>query len=297
MYARSVQQPAEFWREIALENFHWETPPAEDHFSYNFDMNKGPIHSTWFQGGRTNICYNALDRHVLAGHGDQICFLFEGNDPANHGEMTYKQVLDETCRVANWLLSQGVKKGDAVAIYMPMVSELPIAMLACARIGAVHSVVFGGFSAEALADRIQDCESRVIITASGVMRATKKIDLKSIADAACKTCASRGFQVESALVYHNHDAGSRDSMVLVSGRDVVWQDVIPTQSSDAAVQWVDAEHPLFLLYTSGSTGKPKGVVHSTGGFMVYTATTAKYSFAMQAGDRFWCTADCGWITG
>jgi len=297
MYRYSVEQPAQFWRELALENFYWETAPSDDHFSYNFDVKQGPIYSSWFHGGRTNITYNALDRHVTAGHGDQDCFLFEGNDPGRDGKMTYKQVLDEVCRVSNWLKSQSIKKGDAVAIYAPMVCELPIAMLACARIGAVHSVVFGGFSAEALADRIEDCKARVVITASGVMRATKKIDLKGIVDAACAACASRGFQVESCLVYANDDAGPRESCAMVSGRDTFWQDVIPTQSTACPVEWVESEHPLFLLYTSGSTGKPKGVVHTTGGYMVYSATTTKYSFAMQPGDIYWCTADCGWITG
>jgi acetyl-CoA synthetase len=297
MYRRSVEQPAQFWRELAVENFFWETAPSEDHLSYNFDVNQGPIYSNWFKGGRTNITYNALDRHVAEGHGDQVCFLFEGNEPDRDGKMTYKQVLDEVCRVSNWLKSQGIQKGDAVAIYMPMVCELPIAMLACARIGAVHSVVFGGFSSEALADRIEDCKARVVITASGVMRATKKIDLKAIADAACASCSARGFNVKSCLVYANDDVGPRESIPMVAGRDIFWQDVIPSQSTDCAVEWVESEHPLFLLYTSGSTGKPKGVVHTTGGYMVYSATTTKFSFAMQPGDVYWCTADCGWITG
>ena len=297
MYNRSISDPAGFWRDLAIENFHWETPPAENHFSSNFDVRDGPIYSKWFEGGRTNITYNALDRHVAAGHGEQVCLLFEGNDPGREAQMTYKQVLDEVCRVANWLKSQGIKKGDAVAIYMPMVCELPITMLACARIGAVHSVVFGGFSAEALADRIEDCKAKVVVTASGVMRATKKINLKSIVDSAISTCVTRGFNVQSCLVYVNEDAGSREDVTMVAGLDVAWQDIIPQQSTECPVEWVESEHPLFLLYTSGSTGKPKGVVHTTGGYMVGTATTTKFSFAMQPGDVFWCTADCGWITG
>lgn len=233
-----------------------------------------------------------------AGHGDQPAFLFEGNELGRDGVMTYQETLDEVSRTANWLRSVGVKKGDAVAIYMPMIIELPIAMLACARIGAVHSVVFGGFSADALADRIADCKANVLITASGVSRATKKIDLKGIADAALITSASRhSHTVSHVLVYHNDDYSERKSIALDGGRDIIWQDAIPLQPKQCPVEWVDSEHPLFLLYTSGSTGKPKGVLHTTAGYMVGAATTTKYTFALQPGDVFWCTADCGWITG
>lgn len=297
MYRMSVEDPTTFWRDLAVKDFYWEVSPNEDHVTWNFDLDVGPIQSQWFVGGKTNVCYNALDRHVQSGHGDQIAFLFEGNDPGRESSMTYAEVLARVSQVANWLRSQGVEKGDAVAIYMPMVCELPIAMLACARIGAVHSVVFGGFSAEALASRLEDCEAKVLITASGVKRGSKGIDLKAIVDAGCEISSSRGHEVKKVLVYGNDDFAPLSQMHVVAGRDVLWQDVVASQSTECAVQWMEAEDPLFLLYTSGSTGKPKGVLHTTAGYMVAAATTTKYTFAMQPGDVFWCTADCGWITG
>jgi len=297
LYKKSIEDPDSFWRGIALRDYYWHTPPPEKHSSWNFNIKEGVIDIKWFAGGVTNLTYNCLDRHVAEGHGDQVAFLFEGNDPGREGSMTYKDVLEEVCRVANWLRSVGVQKGDCVAIYMPMVCELPIAMLACARIGAVHSVVFGGFSADALAGRIEDCKARVLITASGVKRAKKVINLKAIADQACEICQEKGFIVERCLVYANDDAIPKSECSQNSKYDVFWEDAISQQSSTSEIEWVEAEHPLFLLYTSGSTGKPKGVLHSTGGYMVYTGTTTKNTFAMQPGDVYWCTADCGWITG
>eukprot|EP00887_Chlorella_sp_A99_P001112 scaffold14.g1112.t1 len=281
MYKRSVEDPNGFWRDLATADYHWD----------------GRIFSEWFRGGRTNMAYNCLDRHVAAGHGGQICFLFEGNEPGRDGKMTYAEVLAEVCRVSNWLKSQGVGKGDYVAIYMPMVCELPIAMLACARIGAIHAVVFGGFSAEALAGRIEGCQAKVLITCSAVMRGTKPVNLKAIADDGCRLAAERGHTVPSVLVFYNDDAGKREAVAMTPGRDSFWQDVVPAQADTCAVEWVEAEHPLFLLFTSGSTGKPKGVVHATGGYMVYVGETTKYVFAVHPGDTFWCTADCGWVTG
>eukprot|EP00877_Chromochloris_zofingiensis_P005288 jgi/Chrzof1/14760/Cz09g15060.t1_ACS2[v5.2] len=296
LYQRSVTDPDGFWGDMA-EQFHWQRKWDDKHVSYNFDVRQGPISVEWYKGGVTNICYNALDRHVAAGNGDVPAFLWEGNDVGRDKTMTYAEVLDDVCRLANWLRSVGVQKGDAVAIYMPMLCELPIAMLACARIGAVHSVVFGGFSAEALAGRIEDCQARVLLTASGVMRANKKIDLKKIADDAVKLCAKNNFKVETCLVYDNANAMPRSECAFTPGRDVWWQDAVADFPTTAEVEWVDSEHPLFLLYTSGSTGKPKGVLHSTGGYMVYNATTTKYAFNLSPGDVYWCTADCGWITG
>jgi acetyl-CoA synthetase len=281
-----------------------------------------------------------LRSHVKAGYGDRTCFFWEGNEPADAAAMTYSEVLAEVCRMANYLRSVGVKKGDAVSIYMPMVCELPIAMLACARIGAVHSVVFGGFSAEALAQRIADCKAKVLITASGVMRGAKRIDLKAIADKGVDMAAKEGHAVPTVVVHEVKHAQPRADTAFAPGRDVWWEDAVKGQAAEAEVEWVEADHPLFLLYTSGSTGalfacmhavahggregkgctakvwhasfdllplcihtppsktgKPKGVVHSTGGYMVYTWATSKYVFNMAPGDVYWCTADCGWITG
>ena len=262
-------------------------------------MRKGPIRAEFFKGGTTNVCHNALDRHVLAGRGDADCLLWEGNDVGRDRRMTYAQVLEEVCRLANWLRSQGVKKGDAVAVYMPMLCELPVAMLACARIGAVHSVVFGGFSAEALAQRMEDCKSRVLITCSGVKRGDKRIGLKSIADEAVALCSARGHAVERVLVCENDNGlpKAETPWTCEGGRDVWWSDAVAGQATHAEVEWVDSEHPLFLLYTSGSTGRPKGVLHTTGGYMVYAAVTTRHAFCLKPGDVFWCTADCGWITG
>ncbi|KIZ06574.1 acetyl-CoA synthetase [Monoraphidium neglectum] len=297
MYQRSIEDPDGFWADIASE-FHWHKKWDEKHTSWNFDVRNGPIHVEWFKGGLTNIAYNCLDRHVAAGRGDQPCFLWEGNEPKDSAVMTYSQVLGEVCRMANYLRSIGVGKGDAVSIYMPMVCELPIAMLACARIGAVHSVVFGGFSAEALAGRIADCKAKVLITSSGVMRGSKKIDLKAIADKAVEMAELNDEHLVSTVVVQEvKHAVTREHTHFVQGRDVWWEDALRGQPTEAEVEWVEADHPLFLLYTSGSTGKPKGVVHCTGGYMVYTFTTTKYVFNMAPGDVYWCTADCGWITG
>jgi len=299
LYAHSLADPAGFWANVA-EQFYWHKKWNEDHHHYNFDVTKGPISVEWFKGGTTNICYNALDRHVEAGQGSQTCLLFEGNEPGHSNSLTYSQVLDEVCRLANWLKAQGVNPGDCVAIYMPMVMQLPIAMLACARIGAVHSVVFGGFSADALAGRMEDCKARVLLTCNGGMRATKKIELKKIADQAMEMCASRGHIVDSVLVYANDMDGPQGAAAdtpFTLGRDEWWQQAVPDYPALCDVEWVPAEHPLFLLYTSGSTGKPKGVLHTTGGYMVYAAITSKHAFQLKPGDVYWCTADCGWITG
>ncbi|GAU42268.1 hypothetical protein TSUD_327460 [Trifolium subterraneum] len=238
MYKRSIEDPAGFWSDIASE-FYWKQKWGDQVCNENFDVRKGNINIEWFKGGITNICYNCLDRNVEAGLGD---------------------------KVANYLKDIGVKKGDAVIIYLPMLMELPITMLACARIGAVHSVVFAGFSSESLSQRIIDCKPKVVITCNAVKRGSKVIYLKDIVDTAINDSTQNG-------------------------------DVIPQYPTTCPVEWLDAEDPLFLLYTSGSTGKPKGVVHTTGGYMVYTATTFKYAFDYKPSDIYWCTADCGWITG
>jgi len=233
---------------------------------------------------------------VEAGRGDATAVLWEGNDVGDDARLTYKELLDLTCRIANWLKAAGVRKGDRVALYMPMVPELPAAMLACARIGAVHSVVFAGFSSDSLADRLQDAESAVVLTCSGVLRGKKSIGLKAIVDEAAALCAAKGFQVRKCLVYE-HKAVPRAQCPFTEGRDEWWADAVPGQPAECPPEWVASEDPLFMLYTSGSTGKPKGVLHTTAGYMVYAATTVKYIFDAKPGDVYWCTADCGWITG
>ncbi|WIA34698.1 hypothetical protein OEZ86_013011 [Tetradesmus obliquus] len=292
----SVDDPQDFWAHMA-HDYYWAKKWEANHHEYNFDMRKGPISLSWFQGGRTNLSYNCLDRWVAAGRGNQVCFIWEGNDYGHERTMTYQQVLTETCRLANWLRGQGVRKGDVVTIYLPMICELPIAMLACARIGAVHSIVFGGFSADALAQRIQDGNSRIVITASAVNRATKRVDLKAIVDEAIGKAAKEGYRdVQRVLVYEK-SALPREQTPWVLGRDAWWHREIPQRPEYCEPEWMDAEDPLFMLYTSGSTGKPKGVLHTTGGYMVGAGTTCKYLFDLRPGDVYWCTADCGWITG
>ncbi|CAM8894227.1 unnamed protein product [Rhodiola kirilowii] len=296
MYKRSIEDPAGFWSDIASE-FYWKKKWGEVVCSENFDVRKGTISIEWFKGGVTNICYNCLDRNIEAGHGDKVAMYWEGNEPGFDDKLTYSQLLDKVCQLANYLRSIGVKKGDAVVIYLPMLMELPIAMLACARIGAVHSVVFAGFSAESIAQRIIDCKPKVVITCNAVKRGPKVIKLKEIVDAALTETTQNGCSVDVCLTYDNKLAMDRESTVWKDGRDIWWQDVVPTFPTKSEVEWVDAEDPLFLLYTSGSTGKPKGVMHTTGGYMVYTATTFKYAFDYKQSDIYWCTADCGWITG
>jgi len=296
MYKRSIQDPAGFWADIASQ-FYWKAKWGVKVYSENFDVHKGRINIEWFKGGITNICYNAIDRHVEAGNGNKIAVYWEGNDPGCDGCLTYNELLMKVCQLSNYLKDIGVKKGDAVAIYLPMLAELPIAMLACARIGAVHSVVFAGFSAESLAQRIIDCKPKVLLTCNAVRRGAKVIYLKEIVDAALVESAKNGVSVGVCLTYANEFALNKENTPWKKGRDIWWQDTIPKYMTECEVEWLDAEDPLFLLYTSGSTGKPKGVLHTTGGYMVYTATTFKYAFDYKSNDIYWCTADCGWITG
>eukprot|EP00290_Baffinella_frigidus_P009815 CAMPEP_0180138722 /NCGR_PEP_ID=MMETSP0986-20121125/13074_1 /TAXON_ID=697907 /ORGANISM="non described non described, Strain CCMP2293" /LENGTH=763 /DNA_ID=CAMNT_0022080623 /DNA_START=81 /DNA_END=2372 /DNA_ORIENTATION=- len=288
MYKQSLEDPEAFWADIG-KDFHWEKK-WDTLTKSNFDTSKGPVSVEWFIGAKTNLAYNALDRHVEAGKGDTVAFHWEGNEPGESKSYTYSEVLTMVKKFANVLKERGIKKGDNVAIYLPMVVELPVAMLACARIGAVHSVVFGGFSAEALASRITDCKAKILVTADGSMRGKKPIDLLVIADKAAALVKEEGSHAlqETIVVERRGD---------IPHKHTSWATVVAAASDECPVEWVDAEHPLFLLYTSGSTGQPKGVVHSTAGYMLYTATTFKYVFDYKPGDVYWCTADCGWITG
>ncbi len=290
MYQRSIEKPDEFWADMA-EQFYWEKP-WDTVRDYNFSISKGPVHIEWFKGGKTNIAYNCLDRH-LEDRGDQTALIWEGNSVGEDKEISYKELHEMVCQFANALKSKGVEKGDRVAIYMPMIPELSVAMLACARIGAIHSIVFGGFSADALSDRILDSLCTVLVTTDGVMRGAKTVSLKENVDIALSICEDKGHQVDCCFVVKR--TGSEIEMK--KGRDVWWHNETAKQSKSCPVEWMDAEDPLFILYTSGSTGKPKGVQHNLGGYMVYTGITFRYIFDYHDHDIYWCTADIGWVTG
>jgi len=288
MYDRSISDPDGFWGEMA-QNYHWNKKWDKVR-SYDF---KDKIDIRYFEGGKTNMSYNCLDRNVDAGKGDRTALIWEGNEPDVSKKYTYKQMLDEVCRCANVLKSNGVKKGDRVSIYMPMVPELAIAMLACTRIGAIHSIVFGGFSADALRDRILDSECTFLITTDGALRGKKDIPMKKACDEAMRMCEEAGKPVKTCLVFKH----TNEKTEMKDGRDIWWDDAAKSASTTCEPEWMDAEDPLFILYTSGSTGKPKGVLHTTGGYMVYAGTTFKYIFDYHDDDIYWCTADIGWVTG
>jgi acetyl-CoA synthetase len=287
VYKHSVEQPEQFWEGVA-ENFLWRKK-WDKVLEWNF---KDPL-IKWFQGAKLNITENCLDRH-LDKLGDKPAIIWEPNDPSEHHRiLTYRQLYEKVCQFANVLKNNGAKKGDRICIYMPMVPELEIAVLACARIGAIHSVVFGGFSAQSIADRINDATCNIVITADGGYRGTKEIPLKNIIDDALVQCHS----VKRVIVLTR----SRTPVSMIKGRDVWWEDEIKkveTQGDeDFPAEEMDAEDMLFILYTSGSTGKPKGVVHTCGGYMVYTGYTFTNAFQYEQGEVYFCTADIGWITG
>jgi acetyl-CoA synthetase len=283
VYKQSVEQPEEFWAGIA-DNFLWRKK-WDKVLSWNF---KEP-NVKWFEGAKLNITENCLDRH-LAENGDKPAIIWEPNDPEKDTiTLSYKILHEHVCRFANVLKKNGVQKGDRICIYMPMVPELAVAVLACARIGAVHSVIFGGFSARSIADRINDAACKLVITADGAYRGNKQIQLKEVIDDALIGCPT----VSKVVVLTN----TRTPVSMIKGRDVWWEDELKLVGSHCHAEEMDAEDLLFILYTSGSTGKPKGVVHTVGGYMVYTGYTFANAFNYQPGEVFFCTADIGWITG
>ncbi|MGW8227922.1 MAG: acetate--CoA ligase [Gammaproteobacteria bacterium] len=285
MYQRSVEDPEGFWAEQAEQFVTW-SKPWNKVLDWSFDRNN--LYIKWFEGGKLNVSYNCIDRH-LKDRGDQVAIIWESDDPATDSKITYRELHEHVSKLANVLKARGVKKGDRVCIYMPMIPEAAYAMLACTRIGAVHSVVFGGFSPESLKDRILDSDCRVVITTDEGVRGGKKIPLKHNTDRAVSHCPN----VHTVLTV-KHTGGDIDWH---AERDVWYHELMAEASSDCPPEEMDAEDPLFILYTSGSTGKPKGVLHTTGGYLLYVAMTTKYTFDLQEGEIFWCTADVGWVTG
>jgi acetyl-CoA synthetase len=296
LHRSSLEDPEGFWGEAARE-FHWFQP-------WNSVLSGEMPDAKWFSGGTTNLCFNCVDRHVDSGHGDEVAIVWEGEPIGPGGEpevrrLTYAELRRETARFGNVLKKMGVKRGDVVTIYMGMIPELAIAVLACARIGAVHSVIFGGFSAQAIADRVADAQSRVIVTCDGLYRRGKVIPLKENVDAAINELRGGGSTddpVVDKVIYYKR---CMNQITWHADRDHAWRDLMAMADDECACEQIEAEDPLFVLYTSGSTGKPKGIQHTTGGYMVYTALTAKLSFNLKpdAGQVYWCTADVGWITG
>ena len=283
LYQKSIDDPVGFWAEQA-KRITWIKPPTKiKDVSFG-----GNVHIRWFHDGILNAAANCLDRH-LATRADQTAILWEGDSPTEHRHVSYAELHEAVCRLANVLKGRGVKKGDRVTIYMPMIPEAAVAMLACARIGAVHSVVFGGFSPESLIGRIQDCDSNCIITADEGLRGGKKVPLKANTDEALNKCPS----IKTCIVVRR----TGGQIGWVPGRDVWYHEECAKVARECPPAEMAAEDPLFILYTSGSTGKPKGVLHTTGGYMVYTSITHQYVFDYHDGDIYWCTADVGWVTG
>ena len=284
MYAEALADPDGFWRREA-QIIDWMTPFTT---VSNSSFNEADFGISWFADGALNVSANCLDRH-LATRGDTAAIIWEGDDPADTRTITYRELHAEVCRFANVLKAQGVQKGDRVTLYLPMIPEAAMAMLACTRIGAIHSIVFGGFSPDSLANRIQDCDSRLVITADEGLRGGKPIPLKANVDAALATCPS----VETVIVVRR----TGGAIAMQPGRDLWYEAARDAASPDCTPAAMGAEDPLFILYTSGSTGKPKGVLHTTGGYLVWVAMTFRHVFDYRPGEIFWCTADVGWVTG
>ncbi|XP_061879273.1 acyl-CoA synthetase short chain family member 2 like [Entelurus aequoreus] len=304
-YRKSMEDPEAFWRDVA-DDFFWKKPATGPMLQYNFDVTKGSIFVKCMEGAKSNVCYNVLDRHVKEKNlGEKVAYYWEGNSSDQHMAITYSQLLSQVCRCANVLKQMGVKKGDRVSIYLPMIPELVYTMLACARIGAVHSVVFAGFSSESLCERVMDAQSVVLVTADGVYRGDKLINLKQIADEALEKCRGKASSsVTKCLVVKHHARRTKGGAACNKLQtpwnvdcDVWWDEAIRGSPEDCEPEWMDAEDPLFILYTSGSTGKPKGVLHTGAGYLLYTSLTFKYVFDHRHDDVYWCTADIGWITG
>ena len=286
MYQQSVDDPEAFWGEHG-KRIDWIKPYSK---VKDVTYGKDDVSIKWYYDGTLNVSYNCIDRH-LDKRADQVAIIWEGDEPTDDKKITYRQLHAEVSKFANVLKAQGVKKGDRVTLYMPMIPEAAYAMLACTRIGAVHSIVFGGFSPEALAGRIDDCESHYVITANAGLRGAKLVPLKENTDAAVEKHAE--LDVKSVIVVKHTD----HDVPMKSGRDVWYHEEAAKVSSDCPCEEMNAEDPLFILYTSGSTGKPKGVLHTTGGYLVYASMTHQYVFDYQDGDIYWCTADVGWVTG
>jgi acetyl-CoA synthetase len=283
LYQQSIQHPETFWAEQAAEFLDWQTPW---HTVLDYDFPSAKIR--WFEGGKLNVSVNCLDRHLVT-KANETAIIWEGDNPENSKKLTYAQLHEQVCQFANVLKKLGVKKADRICIYMPMILEVSVVMLACTRIGAVHSIVFGGFSAESLKDRILDSGCEFVVCADEGYRGGKVIPMKSVVDKALENCPN----VKKVIVVKNTDT----LVNFQNGRDVWFHDEMATASNVCEPEWMDAEAPLFILYTSGSTGKPKGVLHTTGGYLLYAAMTHKYIFDYQDGEVYWCTADVGWITG
>ncbi len=284
MYDQSINDPEAFWGEQG-KSLDWIKPYTK---VKDVSYDEKDLHIKWFEDGTLNVSVNCIDRH-LKDRGDQVAIIWEGDDPSEDLKITYNELHEKTCKLANVLKSQGVKKGDRVTIYMPMIPEASYAMLACTRIGAIHSIVFGGFSPDALAGRIEGCKSQHVITADEGLRGGKKVPLKANTDAAIEICGG----VKSVIVVKR----TGGDIGWVDGRDIWYHDEMEKSSADCEAEEMNAEDPMFILYTSGSTGKPKGVLHTTGGYLLYAAMTHKYIFDYHDGEIYWCTADVGWVTG
>lgn len=308
MHKLSLENPGLFWTEL-INEFHWKHLPNPNNFmSYNFNINEGKIFVKFMEGSITNVCFNVVDKHVRNGYGDKIAFHWQGNHPEDSNSITYAKLMIMVCRFSNGLRERNIGKGDRVAIYMPMILETVVCMLACARIGAVHSVVFAGFSSDALAERMSDCKAKVLVTADGAWRGNKLLNLKSTCDDALEKAKTKfNHTVQMCIVVPHLERATPCGRIAANLRDMMykwnddmdlwWHQLVDGQSIMCNPEWMEAEDPLFILYTSGSTGKPKGVLHTTAGYMLYAAATYRYVFDQREKDVYMCTADVGWITG